>query len=144
MKKTNLHWGHYIAIFYTFFVLVVITALIASFQVDRSLVIDDYYAKDIAYQEHFDKKKNLIKSGICMILHNDHTGILKIQFDKTHDIAGSIRFYRPSDKSLDFEVALKNTSLDFNTTLIAKGKWVIKVDWTTGGKDYYKEEMIFI
>jgi hypothetical protein len=54
----KLNWGTSIAIFYILFAATMVGMVIKSKTYDHSLVTDDYYAKDLAYQQHYDKLAN--------------------------------------------------------------------------------------
>lgn len=141
---SKFHWGHGITVFYILFVGVVVTALIASFSVDRSLVTDDYYATDLAYQSRYDKSKNSMQSPQLFISQEASTQITTIGFNTDKSIKGTAHWYRPSDKSADFIVELTNRETTVSTDMLLKGKWIIKIEWTTEGKTSYAEEQIFV
>ena len=141
-KKFN--WGHGIFIFYVCFVGVVLTALIASFSVDHSLVVDDYYAKDLAYQSQYEKSQNSLNSQLVKINNDKANMSLTINFGNDEKIEGTADFYRPSDKSVDFNIKLKDKLTTISTEKMLPGKWILKMDWTENGKAFYKEELIFI
>lgn len=138
----NFHWGHGITIFYIVFVGVVVTALIASFGVDHTLVVDDYYAQDLTYQERFDKIENSLQSGrVELEIKGDN---IHIQFPDSDKIDGSIQFYRASDKSMDFTHTIVSNSEIISFADKASGKWSVKMDWQSEGKSYYKEKVIYL
>jgi hypothetical protein len=141
-KKFN--WGHGIFVFYVFFVGAVLTALIASFGVDHSLVVDDYYAQDLDYQRQYSKIENNMETNRIIIDNNELTNSVTVNFIYTDIVDGSINFYRPSDKSKDFQVALKNKETVIPTVNILPGKWILKIDWIEEDIPYYTEEMIYI
>jgi len=141
-KKFN--WGHGITLFYICFVAVVITALVASFSVDHSLVVDDYYAQDLSYQSQYDKAQNSLKSQNVRINNDKIAQALTIDFDNSSRVEGNVEFYRPSDKSKDFNVELKEKLTTIPTGDLLAGKWILKIDWKENGKSYYKEELIYI
>jgi nitrogen fixation protein FixH len=141
---SNFHWGHGITIFYIIFVGIVVTALIASFSVDHSLVVDDYYATDIAYQSRYDKVKNSKQSQMLQISKDISAQAATIQIKTDKAVKGSAQWYRPSDKSADFVVQLKGKETTISTEKLLKGKWILKVEWTIEGKTSYSEEQIFI
>lgn len=138
----NFNWGHGIALFYIVFVGAVISALIASFGVDHTLVVDDYYAKDLAYQNTYDKMANNIASDNVDITIEDQQVVLL--FNQQDKISGSVQFYRASDKSKDFIQAIESHRVIIPLSNIASGKWRLKIDWTQGDKAYYKEEIIYL
>jgi hypothetical protein len=60
---------------------------------------------------------------------------------------GFVLFYRPSDPEKDFSVPLQlNDSIQqvFDISKMDKGRWMIKIDWFMGGKEYYFEEGVVI
>lgn len=136
------NWGHGIALFYVVFVGVVITALVASFGVDHTLVEDDYYAKDLSYQNRFDKMSNSLASDNLKISVDN--GQVQLLFLDSAAISGSVYFYRASDKSQDFTKTIDSHKVLIPVTEVSKGKWSLKVDWKEGDKSFYKEEVIFI
>ena len=141
---SKFHWGHGITIFYIIFVGVVLTALIASFSVDHSLVVDDYYATDLAYQSRYDKSKNSMQSPMLEISKSKSTQVTTISLNTDKPVKGKAHWYRPSDQSADFVVQLKSRETTVSTNKLLKGKWVLKVEWTIEGKTSYAEEQIFI
>ena len=141
---SKFHWGHGITIFYIVFVGVVITALVASFSVDHSLVVDDYYATDLAYQSRYDKTKNSMQSPILQISKDVIAQVTTIGLKTEKPVIGKVQWYRPSDQSADFVVELKGNQTTVSTDKLLKGKWVLKVEWTIEGKTSYAEEQIFV
>lgn len=139
-KKFN--WGHGITLFYIFFVGIVVTALVASFGVDHSLVVDEYYSEDLAYQSKYDKMANSLNSDNINIITAGEDVV--ISFPGVEKVSGEVHFYRASDKSQDFTRNITSNQEIFSKTTLSKGKWSVKVDWETGGKSYYKEEVIYL
>lgn len=140
----NFNWGHGITVFYIFFVGAVLTALIASFGIDHSLVVDDYYAQDLAYQKQYDKISNNLDSDSLTISYDKINEKITFDFSEESKVKGQVYFYRPSDQSQDFKVEVKSNQEEVLTDQLVKGKWRLKVDWTSGSKSYYKEEIINI
>jgi len=137
------NWGHGITLFYIIFVGTLATVLIKSFGVDHSLVVDDYYAKDIAYQSQYDKAQNNLNSDQLQMKYNQESGQVEIVFKDQAAASGTIQFYRPSNKSLDFEVDITENTINVPVRHLPVGKWKVKVDWTVADKDYYKEESFY-
>lgn len=142
----NFHWGHGITVFYIIFVAAVVSVLIASFGVDHSLVADDYYAEDLAYQQQYTKTQNGLEEGEDKLVVNVDAaqGTLEIVVDANAPINGKVHFYRPSDQSQDFSVDLKSVNSTISTSSLLKGKWILKVEWNEGDKPYYQERQIYI
>ena len=53
----KLNWGHYIVITFTAFVLLIGFMVYRSFQHNNDLVADDYYAKELQFQDVIDRQK---------------------------------------------------------------------------------------
>ena len=141
MNKFN--WGHGITLFYVIFVGTLITVLIASFGVDHSLVVDDYYAKDLDYQNQYNKVVNNLDEDLLKINYDQNNGQVILVFSNSDNLNGTIQFYRPSNKSLDFEVRIDQHQIIVPTDHLPVGKWKVKVDWTADGKAYYKENEFY-
>ncbi|MEE9437524.1 MAG: FixH family protein [Saprospiraceae bacterium] len=140
----NFHWGHGIAIFYTIFVIAVISALVASMGIDHSLVVDNYYEKDLAYQSHYDKTVNNLNDDNLNIEYDNIAKSISFNFSNSKKLNGTIHFYRPSNKTEDFIKNIDSNHIEISSKNMSNGKWLVKVDWIENGKPYYKEEELYI
>lgn len=140
----KINWGQGIAIFYVLFASVLITALVASRSVDHSLVVDDYYAQDLAYQNQYNKTTNTIRANKVKIQYDRQAAQLTLDFKEAQQIKGEIQFYRPSDKSQDFTKVIDHHLMNISTSELISGKWKVKVDWTEGNQAYYWEETLYL
>ena len=148
MSKFRFHWGWAIAVFYSLFVIAILTVVVRSFTVDNSLVVDDYYSYDIAYQEHADKKANTRALEKDLEFEHDRDKkIFKIDYPSSFkNYSGTILFYKPDNKKLDFEVPVKPDSSmvqEIDLSSIVSGYWRIKINWEGDGTGFYKEHSIF-
>lgn len=141
----KINWGQGIAIFYAVFVLALVTQLVISFQYDRSLVVEDYYAEDLAYQKHYNKLVNTVLPGeSAQISHNGNA--ITVRFPAAHQgVSGDILLYRPNDKSLDKHLIIKADStnqMHIPATELTRGYWRIKVNWQSQNKSYFSEDLL--
>ena len=140
------NWGTGIALFFTSFVLFIFFMMYKCFQTDFDLVTEDYYAKELAYQNTIDKIKNekalgeslqVLKSekGVSLVFPEDHASI---------GVSGTVQFFRPSDKDLDktFEFKNEKTALNFPFSNFKTGAYKVIIDWEANGKSFYKEQML--
>jgi len=141
---SKFNWGHGIAIFYTVFVGVVVFALVSSFGVDHSLVVDDYYQKDIEYQSRYEKESRAMDLNNIQIKVDNSTEEIVIEFKDTQKVSGTALFYRPSDKSKDFSLSMDKPLHKISTNQIANGKWIVKMECLVDGEAVYLEETIYI
>lgn len=140
------NWGTGIALFYTCFAGTMIFFVIKSKSYDHSLVQDDYYAADIAYQEQYDKIANEQRERLHLE-HNDATQELSLYFpNNTGSIQGSILFFRPSNSKEDKQIRLQieEQQQRISTQSLSSGLWKLKIDWTADGKSYYKETTLIL
>lgn len=145
----KLNWGTVIFIVLAIFILAIIAFYLYITNLDINLVEDNYYEKELAYQERIDRTNNTatLPESIKVIIE---TGVIMIRFpqlDSTMAPAGTIWLYRPSDPKKDFTVPLQlddSSSQSIITTGLDEGRWIIKLDWEMGGNEYYFEEGLFI
>lgn len=138
------NWGHGITLFYIVFVGAVATALVASFGVDHSLVVDDYYATDLACQSQYEKSQNAAAAPRVYVANDRVDDDISLAFVNKTDVHGVAYLYRPSDKSQDFEVVIDGPTTTFSTKEMQRGKWILKIDWREHDKLYYQEEVIIL
>lgn len=141
------NWGTGIAIFFSIFVLSLVYQVYRSTQYDHSLVSDQYYADDIAYQEHYNKLVNSQKLDKDLEINKSTTNSeVELHFPEAFDqVNGQVYFFCPSDKSSDFKLAIETGDSNIqriSTEGLRPGLWRIKVNWEAAGKAYYKETTI--
>jgi hypothetical protein len=147
----KINWGSGIAIFYVCFMLIMIFMVIKSSQNDVHLVQENYYDKDLNYEE-FRKKRN--NSAVLVnpveIEYLSKENLIQLSFpEEMLGVSGKVSLFRPSNKYLDrtFELALDNKALmliPVDSKSMPKGLWKVKIDWESQGEQYYNEENIEI
>jgi nitrogen fixation protein FixH len=145
----KINWGWGIAIFYTIFVGVLVYTVWKSTTYDHSLVEKDYYAKDISYQEHYDKLLNASKlPRDLQITELPQKESVRLVFPaEVGQPSGTIKFFNPSASHLDFKKEVRTDEAHqqlISTRDLKKGLWRVKVDWEADGKSFYKEEVIVL
>ena len=140
------NWGTGIAIFYTIFVLFTGFMVYKAFGEDFDLVTEDYYAQEIKFQDKIDSRSRAeaLDASLQNIVEGEN---LKIIFPQQAEaLTGSINCFRPSDETKDFIESFKTETGSHTIPLskFIKGKYLIKVDWSANGVDYYQEQTIVI
>ena len=147
--KMRFNWGTGIFIVIVLFLLAVVAFFIYIKTLDINLVEDNYYEKELVYQQRIDKISNTNQlSGKISI--SQGPGTLIIQFPETDTswiVSGNVLLYRPSDPKKDVILPLQldvsqRQSIDISG--INKGKWIVKLEWKMGGKEYYFEEGLIV
>ncbi|HFA48045.1 MAG TPA: hypothetical protein ENJ95_03395 [Bacteroidetes bacterium] len=147
MKKFN--WGTGIFVFYTVFAISLFYMVYRSTQHDHSLVVDNYYEKDLDYQSRYDQIKNSrnLKEGLRIKLEKKEK-IISLSFPENMDgVTGNILLYRPDNKKLDKNIPLQlnaENRMDIPTDNIASGKWKVEVEWEQGGVSYFDKKTLYL
>ena len=138
----KLNWGFGITMLYLSFVagMMYLVALCVMQNVD--LVSEDYYQKEINYQQNINSRNNLaqLNSSVATIFHDNKLEVIFPLEQKGLIGEGEIYFYKPDNDKLDQSISF--TSLNeniFNADLskFKKGLWRIKINWNAVGKNYY-------
>ena len=93
----KINWGTGIALFYSVFMLVMISAVLKTKTYDHSLVSDHYYEDDLNYQKHYDKLVNAqnLNDDLAIVLDRVKM-MMKFEFPEEMDkVNGEIQFFLP-------------------------------------------------
>jgi hypothetical protein len=110
------------------------------------LVADDYYEKEVKYQEQISKMKNTTEVTKDFSIEENESHVV-ITFPGSAQPEGTIVFFRPSDKTMDksYKVALgPNHQQMISKSDLQKGRYEIRADWKEGAKQYFIKKDIFI
>ena len=114
----------------------------------HDLVTEEYYAKEMAYQEEIDAETNTNNLATKIVSVKTDQG-WQITFPEELEpskIKGEMFLYRPSNQKLDFNspMNLSGHNLLIPDNNLIGGRWNITLDWTYEGKDFmYKEEIVY-
>lgn len=146
-KEKQWPWG--IGLFYVVFVLSLLVFLFFSFYNTWDLVEENYYQKDITYQQQIDRMAhaNALSSKPTFVYSKTKKQIvlsMPAQFTP-NTLRGKILFFKPADKAKDVSINLicndQNKQV-IPTTQLGSGMWRIKFTWSDAEKSYYMEEVI--
>lgn len=145
----KINWGTGIVIafigFISFIMYFIITMNVDS-KYEHDLVTEDYYAKELDYQNDINKLSNSKSLNENVSYKKTEKGLI-ITFPKDLDITkitGNVFLYRPSNKHLDFDtkISLSNPYLLIPDKRLVDGRWNIKIDWQYKGNSYLFKESI--
>jgi nitrogen fixation protein FixH len=115
------------------------------------LVSNNYYEKELKYQNQIDKEnQTLALSEDMQIAYDQEKQLVTFQYPGTFEstnISGKITFYKPDNASLDFEKPInvnKDNSQHVTANSLASGWWNVKVDWNVNAISYFKETKILV
>jgi nitrogen fixation protein FixH len=142
--KLSMNWGTWIVISFIVFAAGTFAMVYISMSTKVDLVTDDYYEKELRYQEHIDlvKGTNSLDGQVALELSNSIVRLSFPNIGTRESYSGSIQFFRPSDKSSDFilPVAVDSSyGQSVPAALFSKGLWRVKISWVVGKQHYYSE-----
>jgi hypothetical protein len=143
-----MNWGTGIVIAFVLFIAMIFTFIFLGSKEPSDLVSDDYYAKELAYEDVIVATRNTFpfEDSIHMEIR---TGQLELTMPTTRiaGINGQIHFFRPSEADLDKFFPLSpdsNGKQYFDLANFVPGKYIVKITWAKDGSPYYWEEDIFM
>ncbi len=143
-----MNWGIRIAFVYVGFVALIMILVFTCLGQKVDLESKDYYAKEINYQGQIDATKNANELGTA-IQHvvSGRSVELSIPVELIgSDFKGEAYFFRPSDSGADRSIQLKpdaNGKQVLKDAAFIKGVYKMKVSFSSNGKHYYKEDVVF-
>jgi len=149
--KKDKSWPIGIFGFYTIFVLAMLGFMIFSFSNTMDMVEENYYEKSLNFEAQIEGIRNTNSLAIKPEFRvNKSIGqvILTLPQEFENDkLIGSIKFFRPSDASLDTGLNLKVNSENMQVIPVSNlqsGKWKVQLSWKYFDKNYYLEEVLIL
>ncbi|MEO6550300.1 MAG: FixH family protein [Ferruginibacter sp.] len=143
-----MNWGYKIMIVYAVFVAGMLFLAFKSSKQNIELVTEDYYAKELVYQQKIDETKRA--DGLSEHVRIGMTGQqLNICFPQDflgQPITGEVVLYCPADEKKDMRVPFSVTDSTINIPVPANyhGLNYIKINWSVAGVKYYCEQKLMI
>lgn len=146
----KINWGTAIVIsfigFISFILFFVIRMSIDN-RANHDLVTEEYYKAELEYQREIDAATNAANKAKLSFKKTSQGLVLTFPTDySTEKIKGKVSLYRPSNKHLDFDLAisLSNAHLLIPDKRLLDGRWDIKVSWEYEDEAYlYKESIVY-
>lgn len=142
-------WGYRILILTLGFVGFMTFMVISAFRQNFDLVAEDYYAKEIRFQDQIEKEANqqaLKEPLMCIVI--DENVVIKFPSEfADKSIEGEVLFFNPADAGKDFKVNIKTLHggvYTLNKALLKKGFYHVQIDYSVVGKQYYAEKTLKI
>ena len=145
----KINWGVGLVIgmvLFIAFIMFMVVTMMTDDRYDHDLVTEEYYQKDLEYQQEIDAEENARAISAQIKTQKVEQGLLISFPAEVMESAteGQIAMYRPSNEKLDFELPLE---LDQSQMLIPQdkllsGRWDLRVSWKMGGKSFLHKESI--
>ncbi|MCF7823888.1 MAG: FixH family protein [Candidatus Marinimicrobia bacterium] len=122
-----------------------------TFQDDVELVYDNYYDKDMVFEQQIRRvERTEALTNKPSIKYEQDTQIVLIEFPAQlghKNPVGEILMFRPADLHKDriFSLQLQGDTLQsIGVPDLDKGLWRAKLSWKSGGLEYYQEQMFMV
>ncbi|WP_055448601.1 FixH family protein [Lacinutrix mariniflava] len=145
------NWGKSIVVVmaaFMCFILYFVYLMSTTESFSHDLVTEDYYAKEMLYQNEIDAETNTNNLTERFVSKKTDKGWLLV-FPKELELSkikGKVFLYRPSNETLDFNLELNLTSshLLIPDNKMLGGRWNITIDFMYEGTPYlYKEQITY-
>lgn len=141
----KMNWGTGIILSFVIFVGAIALIIIFPFNQKVDLVTNDYYERELRYQEQIDKTSRTAMLEEEIKINRNKNTVEIIYPGSYGKISGEIIFYRPSDSSKDIEFNIAADSagkqvIDIGS--LVPGLWKLKISWNMNGQGYYIEKII--
>ncbi len=137
-------WGKGILLTIVAFVGFIMTLVVISVrQDDIHLVTENYYEKEIKYQDQIDRES--ASAGLDREVLEFDAQNKSILLDLPVGAKGSLQLFRPSDARLDQEVELNITEAGKTSVPLDQlqaGYWRVQLTWVEDGVEFYQEKKI--
>lgn len=146
----TINWGYRILILYTAFIAGILFLVYKCSQQDVDLVADNYYEKELKFQDQINRSNNVAASGNSIkaeLKGNPSQLVLTFPGSVTgKKVSGEIHMFRPDNSKLDVKIPVEITEgLQYiDVSKLAKGFWRMQVSWQADEMPLYQEEKIFI
>ncbi|HBQ60503.1 MAG TPA: hypothetical protein DD671_12995 [Balneolaceae bacterium] len=149
--KEKFNWGTGLTLAIVVFVLATLSTVSYLISLEFYLVSENHYEEGVEYQETIDGIQNARDLDTpVLILFDEPTESIKITFPmalRSDSLAGTIKFYRPNDSSLDklFKLQLNEDGQQFiPVTDFEEGRWKLTLEWQQDTLTYIDHKNIFI
>ena len=147
----KINWGTGLVIgmlLFMSFILFFVVKMSTDKQYKHDLVVEEYYKKEMAYQEEIDAERNFKAYASKIVGERTKEG-WNIQFPEDlnpSNLKGTVFLYRPSNKQLDFDfpIVLSGSNLLIPDKRLLDGRWNITIEMEYEGEKYlYKKSIVY-
>jgi hypothetical protein len=143
----QISWGTKIAILYIGFVLLMGIMVIMCLQQKADLVSEDYYEKELAFQDRIAETNNAdaLTEKITYVITDKNIELNFPSVFNEKKVTGEIVFFRPSDASKDYKTSIRLNEKQqqlIPVNNLSKGMYRMQISWKANDKAYFNEETI--
>lgn len=141
-----MNWGWKLAVGSAMFMALIIYFVIQSFNNKTQLVSENYYEEELQFQKQIDARKNATGLDDTLFVTQKGSDIV-IEYPEwfvQNDCKGTVHFYKPSNENHDkvFKFSQQEAKQIIPRSQLAPGRFQVKFNLTSSGKDYYYEKSL--
>lgn len=139
-----MNWGKGIAIFLVLFIGFILTLAIVLMQANTDLVGEDYYKKEIAYEDEIIAESNAEKSGAKIETEVSEDGLFVHikRVESPEDVR--IHLLRGNNQKFDVSIPGDGAATFIKRSELVVGKYILTVTWKKGDKAYQIKKDIWV
>jgi hypothetical protein len=144
-----MNWGHKITIVIVLFLIAMLGMVYYASIQNNEMIDDHYYQKELVYQDVIDAQQNLMNlSADNLVSQTMYEVVVTLpagSFEKLE--TGNIELLRNDSQSKDVQQAIIPNGSNRRTipkSSLSKGVYKARIKWSNGGKQFYKEESVFV
>ncbi len=141
-----MNWGKGLTLFIVGFMLAMLGMVYLAFKQTNEMIEDNYYDREVKYQQIIDAKINLnpLLSEFLLADSNDFI-FLKLPANASHAIQnGELRMIKMDKSASDNTLKILQTEMRIDKAKFQKGLYHIKLGWDNEGKSYFYENDVMI
>lgn len=144
--KLRFNWGTGIALTYATFALA--TSGFVAFAMGRpvDLVSADYYARSLQLDRHLSAQRNAQGLGPALSIELARQTLrVALPVEQAASARGTITLYRASNARADRQIRMAPDASGRQEIAIAdlaSGHWLVQLEWSAGGVEYYAQRAI--
>lgn len=110
------------------------------------LEYEDYYVREVSYQNRIDAESNGLKYKQTIVLRVVGDAVaLTIPTEFPEVEKGEVHFYRPDNAKSDIRMPFSNEKEQlFPLTLFKSGRYEMRLEWSSEGKEYFINKSLYI
>ena len=143
------NWGHKLIVVFLVFGAMMAFMVYRSMKTKYDLVSNEYYKDELSYQKIIDgsNEANLLKTKISVVQEGSGIAIRLPDEMKNEMVKGESWFYCATDAKKDrkFDLQMNREAVQvIDANLFLPGKYIVKLNWSSAGRQYYAEQNLII
>lgn len=141
-----MNWGKGLSLFIVGFMLAMLGMVYIAFKQTNEMIEDNYYDREVKYQEIIDGKSNLNPLlGEFVLADSNGFILLKLPAIASTTIQnGELRMIKMDASASDNTLKINQSETRIDKSKFQKGLYHIKLGWESDGKNYFYENDLTI